>query len=344
MGSSIAVVGGGVAGAGVAYGLRNVPVDVTVFERDEAVGGRTATRRRDDCVFDYGANYVHDADEQVVDVVERFDDGLVDVTDPVWTFDADGTLSEGEGRDGHRWTYRDGIDELPSRLVAASGATVETDVAVDGLVRHSDSWQLADDSGHDLGTFDGLVLTPPAPLTADLLGRAEWPHDDRRTLRTAIESVPYRTVVSVVLHYPFAVDRPFYALVTADKDHDVWWLSREECKDGHVPAGECLLVAQLSADWSAALFDRADDAVADRVSPVVADLLDDGRLADPDWTDVGRFRYAQPEAALAVDSDRLLRHDLYLAGDWLPGEGRVHAALTSGLEAAATVTESLGET
>jgi hypothetical protein len=371
--TEIAVVGAGAAGLGVAYALRETDADVTVFERREAVGGRAATRRRAGCVYDVGANYCKDDDERVSRLIsEELADGLVDTEGPVWTFDADGDISEGRGDDAHKWTYREGLAALGDRLADASGATVRTGTEVARLVREADGWRLgvetADASGatppDDEGgmqadefagevsdgtdeevTADAVVLTPPAPTTAYLLDRADWDDDRgdggdgedpdslREDLVAAAADVPYRTLLTVALHYPDRTDLPYYALVNTDKDHDLGWVSREECKPGHVPDGESLLVVQPSPEWSRRRYDEADDDVAVAAADRAAELLDDPDRYQFDWADVVRWRDALPDAG--ADRETLARGadaDLFFAGDWVVGEGRIHAALRSGLE------------
>jgi predicted NAD/FAD-dependent oxidoreductase len=339
---SIAIVGGGVAGLGAAYALRDRGADVTLFERDDDLGGRAATRHREGCVYDYGANYLKDEDPLVTDLVTgALSDGLVDVAEPVWTFDEDGDVSPGRDADDHKWTYEDGIATLADRLRAAADPTVLTETTVESLERTADGWRIhatvetADAPAETVqrGAYDAVVVTPTAPNAADLLAASNWDHPDRERIREAVAAVPYRTIVSVALHYPFAVDPPFYALVNTDREHDVGWLSREECKPRHVPDGETLLVVQMAPDWSASRYGDGSDAVAGDAAEHAAALLDDDRLADPDWHDVGEWRHALPDDAVAADAvQRARENDLYVAGDWVAGDGRLHAALANGIE------------
>jgi len=335
MTSKLAVVGAGGAGAAAAYALRDSAVDVTVFEKSRGLCGRAATRRKGDCTYEHGANYLKADDERVADLVteELSTDGLVDVDAPIYAFERDGDIGEGRDSDEHKWTYEAGITQLAKRLFAATDATVHNGVRVETLDRDVDGWRIFDDNHDDHGHYDALLLTPPAPQTADLLGEAAWDHDDCRSLRQTVASVPYRTVISGMLHYPFELDVPWYALVNTDREHEVGWLSRESCKPGHVPDGE-LLVAQMSPAWSRRRYDDPSEAVKADAASLVADLLEDERLAEPDWTDRQGWRYAQPDAAVDPDPVRAAEeHGLYLAGDWVAGEGRVHLAVESGLDA-----------
>jgi predicted NAD/FAD-dependent oxidoreductase len=339
--TGVAIVGAGAAGAGVASALDGT-ADVTVFEKSRGVGGRAATRRKHGCRYDHGANYVKDGDPRVAELIgETLDaEGLIDVEEPIWTFDSAGSVSRGRGDDGHKWTYREGITQLAKRLFDRTDATVELETRIEGIERTGGTWALTDAEGDDRGVFDRLVLTPPAPQTAALLATAEWDDDLRGELEAVVRDVPFRTTLTAVLHYPFALDRPYYALVNTDTDHEIGWVSREECKPGHVPDGESLLIAQMAPDWSTRRYDDPAEGMARDAAELVADLLDDARLAAPDWTDRQGWHYAQPDAGVDADPlDRAGEYELHVAGDWVAGEGRVHLALRSGLETGERIAE-----
>ncbi|WP_265110559.1 NAD(P)/FAD-dependent oxidoreductase [Halosolutus halophilus] len=339
----IGIVGAGAAAAAATYALDEAIDDasVTVLEKSRGVCGRAATRRRGDVVYDYGANYVKSEDDRVVDLLTGTldTDGLVDVEEPIWTFDRDGTVSEGRDADEHKWTYRQGLTQIAKRLFARTDATIRQETRIDRLIRDANAgpadpqWRLEDDDGETWGPFDVLCLNPPAPQTAELLRSAAWDADVRTSLVDAIEDVPYRTVWTGVLHYPFELEKPYYALVNADKDHEIGWVAREECKPGHIPEGESLLIVQANHDWSVAHY---DDDLGENIRALAAmtvDILDDDRLTDPDWTDHQGWRYAQPEAGVLEGPLRAAEDaNLYCLGDWVAGEGRIHAALRNGLD------------
>ena len=332
--TSVAVVGAGVAGLGAAYALRDTSLDVTVFETHATPGGRVATLTRDDCRYDTGANYVSDASERTVETLRELgEDGLVTVNGPVWTFDAAGQVSASD-RQSARYTWRDGVAELGRRLADRAGATVRYETPVSGVHGAARQWVVADDDGTEHGPFAGVLMTPPAPATASLLSSTGWQDQRLVELREATGAVAYDRVRSVALHYPFEVDAPYYALVNDDHEHDVGWLGREECKPGHVPDGESLLVVQMSPEWSADNADAPATEAAAVATERAARLVADDRLRDPDWTDVAGWQHAHSETTTAPEVLRRAEDaGLFFAGDWVAGEGRVHRALESGLDA-----------
>ncbi|WP_126663366.1 NAD(P)/FAD-dependent oxidoreductase [Haloterrigena salifodinae] len=354
----IGIVGAGAAAAAAAYALESASddVSVTVLEKSGGLCGRAATRRREDVTYDYGANYVKSDDKRVVDLLTETleTDGLVDVTDPVWTFDADGQISEGRDADDHKWTYEAGLTQIAKRLFARTDATIHRNTRVKAISRESaaGTWRLEDDAGDRWGPFDALLLNPPAPQTADLLRSAEWDADTDtdadadsdvpQRLADAAEAVPYRTIWTGVFHYPFELDVPYYALVNTDKAHEIGWIGREECKPGHVPDGESLLVVQANHEWSVDRYDDDPDATLEALAELTADLLGDDRLHEPDWTDHQGWRYALPEDGVDREPVRAAEDvDLYCLGDWVAGEGRLHAALRNGLETGERIAENV---
>jgi len=339
--TDIGIVGAGVAGAAATFLLdRTLPeADLTVLEQSSVVSGRAVTGYRNDVVYDYGANYVKSDDERVNELLtETIDaDGLVNVPNPIYVFDETGTVSEGRPPDEHKWTYRTGLAQLGRRLLDPTDAAVELETRVIDLTRDPDAetWQVEDADGREWGPFDALVLNPPAPETARLLRTADWAADAREHLIEALEAIEFRALWSTVLHYPFELDRPYYALVNTGKNHEVGWIAREECKPGHVPDDESVLVVQASPGWSVDHFEDSPAANAQLLATHTAEVMNDDRLADPDWTDFGRWRFALADEAVAhAPVQRARDHGLYCVGDWVAGEARLHAALRNGLDVA----------
>ena len=348
---TLGVVGAGAAGASAAYALRDRDVDVALFEKSRGLCGRAATRRRDGRRYDYGANYLKSDDEAVSELVtERLpSDGLVEAAGPVWTFDADGDISAGRDADDHKWTWEAGITQLAKRLLAETDATVHRETRVGRIERVADGgdseagWRLFDADGEHLGAFDALLLTPPAPQTAELLAATDWADDRREQLHDAVADVSYRPILTAVAGYERRLDRPYYALVNTDDAHDVGWVAREECKPGHVPDDESLLVIQMSPAWSRDRLEDDPEAWAADAVAATADLFDESWLADPAWTDHQRWRYALPNEGLAAGAaDPAAEAGLFVAGDWVAGQARLHAAIRSGLDVGDRIGEYLG--
>ncbi len=333
----IGVIGAGAASAAATYVLDEaIPeADVTILEKSGGVCGRAATRRHEGRYYDYGANYLKDEDDRVVELVtEQLEtDGLGTIDEPIYIFDEDGEVSEGRESTEQKWTYRQGLTQIAKRLFARTDATIHRRTRVETISRDDGQWRLKDTDGGDWGPFDLLLCNPPAPQTAQLLADAEWDAPIRETLLKALQDVEYRTVWTAVLGYEFELDVPYYALVNPGKDHEIGWIAREECKPEHIPNGESVLIVQANHDWSVEHYDNDPQENIAELAALTADVIGDERLTAPDWSDHQGWRYAIPEETVKRGPlDSAEEHGLFCLGDWIPGEGRLHAALGNGLD------------
>lgn len=338
----VAVIGAGPAGMGVIDRLSETGVALEVFEKSGGVCGRAASRRRDGCTYDHGANYITIDDDRTAALIERL--GTADaaaIEAPVWVYDEDGRPTPGDPPSGVHWTYEDGITQFAKRVLAGADATVHRRTRIVRLESASGAWTLSDTDGSRHGPYAWVVLTPPAPQTAALLAASDAPATLDPVV-AAIDAVPYRSVHTVVLHYPFPSSFEWYAVVDPDQARPVGWLSREECKQGRVPAGESLWIAQLSGGYSRRHAETPDAQIADEVSDILAQTVGDDRYRLPDWTDHQWWRYALPEDAVEpVVHDPLADARLRVAGDWVTGVGRVPAAFWNGYDQAAVIAETI---
>ncbi|MUW14120.1 NAD(P)-binding protein, partial [Halorubrum sp. CBA1125] len=200
--TAVGIVGAGAGAAAAAFAVDRAALDanVTVLEKSGGLCGRAATRRYGDLTYDYGANYLKADDERVVELVtETLDDaGLVDVTEPVYTFDADGEVAPGRDADEHKWSYRRGLTQIAKRLFGRTDAEVHRRTRVEAVRRVGGTadagggrWELDDADGEAWGPFDILLLNPPAPQTAALLREAAWDDPLRDRLAAAVGAVDF---------------------------------------------------------------------------------------------------------------------------------------------------------
>ena len=339
MSRSVCVVGGGIAGAGVAYAL-SPAIEVTVLE-SRSVGGRLASRRREGCVYDHGADHLRLADDGRGDLVNAVaGDSLVRISEPIRQFAADGTIID-RPDEFTRYSGENGIDAIVWAFLEAADATIEEGATVTGLARRDGEWVVT--AGNERRHFDAVVLAAPAAATAVLLEAADWDAPVRRRLAEVAGDVPHQPIDVVALHYPFELGVAYYGLVSVERASDVVWLGRQECKPGHVPDGESLLTIQLGTLWSAANAGARSQETALEVAHRIAPLVGDDRLREPDWWDHHRWGRALPDGGSEESlCDRTLDSWLAVAGDWVAGVGQAHAALDSGLTAGRKLADRFG--
>ena len=362
---SLLIVGAGAAGLSAAFALREHPIRVTLVEKSRGVSGRAATRWREVETesgsarwrFDHGAQYVSPepgspSAKLLRDVLPSHD--LRQIEGAVWPFDDDGTLRPDRVREetGMRWTYPDGIAEIGRRLRdAMPGLDLRMQTRVARIERAGETWSAVDDDGLAIGAYDAVLLTAPAPQSADLLRDASVP--DR--LVDALAETPYRSQFTIVWGFDERLERPgdVYALVNrqvgeanamahgeTNRGHDVAWLAFESDKPNRAPDGATLLLAQMSPEWTQAHYDDEKSDVIAAAARAVESLM--GPLPSPVWADTQRWRYALPNAPLSPEAvETAAQMKLFIAGDVTAAKGRVHLALEEGLSVAERIRRQL---
>lgn len=340
----VAIVGAGVSGLGAAWKLIKNPLfKVTIFEKSQTLAGRVATRRRPGYFYDNGANYFSTDNPVLEDLIKNRlpHSDLITIKKPVWTFKEDGSIKEGTGdHDKNKYSYKGGIKTLGKLIWAEceGKAELKYEKRIKKIMRVNEGdqerWKLVSTEDEDLGVFDTVLLTPPAPQIADILRVSEFGKEGEvERLEKEFSNCPYKAIVSVAFALEKKIDKEYYALINDDRKHDISWLSFENDKEGHTPEEETVVVVQMANKWSSSHYDDKEGDIVESVFGQVKDLLKiDGKYK---WGDVKKWRFALPEKA--VDTSVLPigeKYGLFFAGDFIKGKGRVLEAMEQGLNAA----------
>lgn len=330
----LGIIGAGMAGLTAAHWLHeNCPdITITVYEKSRGVGGRAATRRLHNAVFDHGAQYIKAPSGELAALLQEKlpHDSLVDIALPVWTFDRDNAIQAGDPAQNRdpKWTYRDGITRLAKEL--ARNLQVRAETRVHHIVQANPAFAMLDDQNTVIATMDAVLLTPPAPQSYTLIANSPLPEAARKVLLHELARATYRPCLTFTLGYaPVLRDRPFYALVNSDKQHPISWLAYEHLKPGRNMNGQHVLIAQMAPQWSSDHWNDAPDAAAAHVAGLISDLLDEDARA-PQWFDRQGWRYALPDSGCDFQLLNQALPGLFFAGDFTAGQGRVHRAIEEG--------------
>lgn len=324
----VAVIGAGIAGLSTARALGAMNISSTIFEREDVPGGRVATHRLGDFVFDAGAQSIVPYASELGRVIttELDDADLIRIEKPVFLLNH---LRPTPGDPGHgkqpRYTYRGGNVRLADLL--AAGLDIRYGIAIDQVESRGDGFSMEGD------TYDAIVATMPVPQ-ASLL---QW----GLGIRKPTAQVQYRTCTSVLLGYARpAPETPYHALLNPEDTHPLQWLSLESVKcPGRAPEGSCAFVAQLNDGFSRMSWDWEDGRLVSTVTGFLASIFGNG-WSEPVVAHVRRWKYSQPETIALFDSVNRLGDRLILAGDGLVG-GRIEYAFDSGMKAARLLKETL---
>lgn len=342
----VVVVGAGIAGLCGAAELVAAGRRVLVLEKSRGVGGRMATRRIGDAVFDHGAqfftirgrafgNVVGDAHR--AGVVEKWCDGF-----PRGRSVEDGPPSEGDAADSHaRWRGRRGMTDLPKRILetlsgsAAGGFELRTQSKVtaigvaDGCVRVS-----LEDGGPIEAA--AAVVTAPAPQAIDLFTAGGLAgHADADAMRS-LGGIAYDPCFTLML----VLDRP--SLVPPPGgiefvEGPVAWIADNHAKGvSPVPS----LTVHASGAFSREHFDQPTDEVAAKLVEHARPWIDGDPAVVIRARALHRWKFA---LATATASSPLVavsgKPPIVCCGDGFGG-ARVEAAASSGMAAARWVGRS----
>lgn len=336
--TSVAIIGAGMSGLAAAHVLQDAGRNVTLFEKSRGVGGRTATRTRDGFIYDHGAQYFKGGSELSTEwITQRFPTpDLIDIAKPVWVFDGAGHIQEGDPKQNKdpKWSYRYGFTSFAKRM--AQGLNIQLETLVERVQQTPSGWDIFATENRPLGSFDQLLITPPATQAIELIEASQFAHEQGNAIVEQLGKASYNPLISVMLGYrPTPQTRPYYALVNTDKKHPISWLAWEHEKAAERAAtGAGLLIAQMAPSYSKEHRETPHNILFPDVAQLVSTLVAE-RLSNPFFTDVQYWRYALPAEKVNPATLLALTLPIGLAfcGDAFVG-GRAHLALEDGVHVA----------
>lgn len=211
--SSVAVVGGGIAGLACARELLRQGCEVVVFEAEDRLGGRCSSRSTRVGLFDDGAQCIADVAALARHAVPA--PGELAALHP-WTVAA--TPAEEERAHNARRKGQDDIEITPTLLSMGHVGVPSMVALAEALarplqcrlgtrivqaVRQRDRWRLSSASGEIDRDFDALVLAMPAPVALPLARESA-------ELSAALAAVRYRSRWVLLLGSERPVPLPGY--------------------------------------------------------------------------------------------------------------------------------------
>jgi len=322
----VAIVGAGIAGLAAGRTLQKSGASVVLYDKARGVGGRLATRRVQDFVFDTGATSIapRGLGIETAMLAELDQSELIQIQKPIYTH-TNLRVSPGDTARNStpRYTYRPGSNHLAKLL--AEGLDVRLNTQVDTLKRDGQTFEV------EGSTFDAVILTPPIPQASLLL----WSLGESRPVANA----RYRSCISIMLGFDQPTpDIPYHALIDVEQRHPLTWISVESAKrPGRAPEGKTAMVLQMSPTYSHDHYQTSDERIIPDVLGYVQDLFG-SEFNSPVAIDTKRWKYSQPETVAVFETVNNNHNGVILAGDGLAA-GRVERAYESGLMAARLLLE-----
>lgn len=322
----VCIVGAGISGLAAARSLKSAGHHAIIFEKANRVGGRVATRKIGDYVFDPGASSIaprgHAIEQVMLDQLDTSD--LIRIETPIYIHQGLRPSPMEGAKAVTRYTYGAGNNQLAKMM--AEGLDIRPNTQVESIEKTTVGYRVLGEE------FDAVILTAPIPQTAVVL----WTLGESRPFANS----RYRPCLSVMLGFaklPPTVK--YHALLEPEQRHPLMWLSLESLKSpGRAPEGKTAMVAQMSPAYSLKNFSATSERIIGDVLDYIARLYGDN-WNQPEVADVKRWKYSQPESVSLFETVNDPKQRIIVAGDGVLA-GRVENAYDSGVKAAALLTGS----
>ncbi len=306
------IIGAGLSGLLLARTLQTAGHAVIVLEKSRGYGGRMATKRVGDTVFDQGAQFFTARSPAFQTLVDE------------WT--RAGLIADWPGSAHRRLIGRPAMTAVPKAL--AAGLDIRREHKTAALRRLAGGgWEITLDQQPVL-LAARVLLTCPVPQALALLdaGAVTLP----ATTRAALDTLTYHPCLALlaVLSAPSAVPAGGLALT----DGPVRWLA-DNVKKGVAHGVAAAVTIHAAPEFSHAHYTASEAEVAAMLLPVVAAHLGAPVVS----ATLHRWKFSEPKTTHASPCVWLPELALGFAGDAFGGP-KVEGAALSGLALAQAVT------
>lgn len=321
----VGIVGAGISGLAAARALKKFGHSPIVFEKNDRLGGRVATRKIGDYLFDTGASAITPRGHEIETVILKELDTteLIKIEKPLYMHQSMRPVIPDNVKSAPaRYTYTTGNERLADLL--AQDLDVRRNTQVETLEKKGSGYRVL---GED---FDAIILTPPVPQSAAIL----WSVGESRPFANC----RYRPCLSILLGFAKPVaDVHYSALLDPEQRHPLMWLSLESVKSpGRAPEGHTAIVLQMAPSYSLSNFAAPDQRIIDDSLDYLAWVFGDD-WKPPEVSEVKRWKYSQPDSVALFETVNDPDAKLIISGDGVVA-GRLENAYDSGLKAAALLT------
>jgi len=333
----VIVIGAGMAGLTCAQQLKQSGLDVTIVEKSAGVGGRMATRRLQGTWVDHGAQLLSTKSDEFSAFIRKLQDkGIVkEWTRDVYQLSATGLFPPDADKRHTRYCCPLGMTAIAKYL--AHEMSIVNNARIVSVSHDENRWQLMTDRQEVLEA-KAIVSTMPAPQFLPVFEEVLAPAP---SFLQAVQSVKFAPSVTIMAGYNANNSVPEeWQAIRCVNDPILSWISYDSSKHSD-KAVQPVFVLQSTGDFAKQSMEEPDLEIAGKPLLNQAGRLLAKWLANPEWWQVHRWRYALAEESLGVSClSTSIPLPLVCAGDWCAGKN-IEAAYHSGIAAAESVIELL---
>ena len=322
---TIGIIGAGICGLMAARELTKHGYQIWLFDKASGVGGRMATRRVGEAVFDHGAQFFTSRSAEFSGLVDEMQQ--VEVAREWYRGYPSPTVRKDEKYP--RFCGAQGMTDVPKYL--AQDLTIHLNEMVQRIDWAEDKWRV--ETGQNTYHADALILTAPVPQSLEFLkGNFTLPDDAHGALR----NITYEPCWAVLAQLERRSQIPAPGALHLENG-PLSWIADNHQKGISPQPGSVTIHA--NGNWTTEHFEETPEIVTSLLLEAVQGYLGCQVIT----AQAHRWRYAKP----LVTHDAPFYHvghaaPLVFAGDAFvtPGAGpRVEGAALSGLAAARTLHE-----
>lgn len=308
---NVMIIGAGMSGLIAGHSLQERGFSVTILDKGRGVGGRMATRRMEDAVFDHGAQFLTARSEWFSELVDQWvSEGVV----APW-------FAAHTRKQHVRYRGVPSMNALAKHL--AEGLDVHTSTTVVSIGRGDSGWNISTEDGKVLAA-NACLITAPVPQALTLVKNIELDvqPDDMQSLHRVEYEPCFAVMCRLASPSQLPEDGPF-----RPSDSSSIALIADNAAKGVSPVPS--LTIHSTPEFAQTHIEEPDEAhrlmIREALRYVKAEIIS---------SVIHRWRYAQPSTQYQAPFCMLNSEPaLILAGDAFGG-ARIEGAALSGLAAA----------
>lgn len=319
---TIGIIGAGICGLMAARELKKNGHEVWLLEKSRGPGGRMATRRVEEAVFDHGAQFLTSRNAEFSGLIEQMQQSQIARE---WYR---GYPSQEIKKDENypRFCGAKGMSDVPKFL--AQGLPIHLNETVQSINYQGRQWSVV---ANETYCADALILTPPVPQSLQFFnGDFALPNE----AKSSLEKITYEPCWAVLAQLDSASKIPSPGALHIESG-PLSWIADNYQKGISPMPGSVTLHAR--GDWTSEHFDDEPQ----KVTALLLDAARDYLGAQVISAQAHRWRYAKPLVTHAAPYFMIEKPaPLLFAGDAFTSAGagpRVEGAALSGVAAARVI-------